>query len=126
MDYGVTMIFAFGIDLGQNIPRHLFSTNNYEDELKNNPGTTEDYFYAWLRKNYPKGDFPFTVETYYCYDTKQARYFLAYTPSIQSCTSYRPLFVSIREFDVEMVTKMIADNGFYSHVKPRWAVLSVH
>lgn len=117
---------GFGIDLGKGIPKNLYLTNDHDKEYDKWDGDVLNFFETWKESKGKKFKFPFKILTYHSYNADEARYFLAYKPSIQSGGSDKPLYINMSDFDISSIKKMIEDNGFGKNVKPKWAVLSLY
>lgn len=124
MGMWITTKFAFGIDLGKGIPKQLYLTDDFDKEYKDRDGDILNFFEHWKNAKCP--DFPFDILTYHSYAYAHARYFLAYNTSIQTGYSDKPLFVQMPEIDVNLVKKLIKDNGFDHTIEPKWAIVSLY
>ena len=70
--------------------------------------------------------FPFDILTYCSYDYRDAHYFLAYTPTVQTGYSDKPLLVNFPEVDSALIKKLIEEHGFGQDVTPSWAIVSLY
>jgi hypothetical protein len=130
MGQWVTTTFSFGIDLGEKIPKNLYITDDHDAEYETHNGDIGNFLAAWEKFKGENFDFPFDIITYKSYQFEDARYFLAYKPTIQKGWSDKPCWIKTPEFDVELVKKMIQDFGFKSdsedNHEPAFAIVSLY
>lgn len=122
----VSTKLVFGIDLGEDIPRHLYLSADPDEEYNEHDGDVGNFLAAWEKEQGENFEFPFDIVTYRSYDPAYSRYFLAYIPSIQLGDDNMPIYVNFPEFDIQAIKKMIVDNGFGKDVEPKWAIISLY
>lgn len=126
MGMWVSTKLVFGIDLGEDIPAHLYLTADPDEEYNEHDGDVGNFLAAWQKEQGENFEFPFDIVIYKSYDPARSRYFLAYMPSIQRGGDDTPTYVNFPDFDVEAIKKMIEDNGFGQNVEPKWAMISLY
>lgn len=126
MGVSVTTTLAFGIDLGDQIPPHLYLSADPDEEYNEHNGDVGNFLAAWEKEQGENFDFPFDILTYCSYDPARSRYFLAYIPSIHIVGNEQPSYVTFPEIDVPAIKKMIEEYGFGKDIEPKWAMISLY